>query len=187
MLDALRVQVARGVSFIHVSLWALGGASSKAWVYRHATSFSPLHGAAFHERGGRDWKIEQLGPYRLEAECGRGGMSVVYSAVHVSLGTRHAVKVFDAGNRANAGVLRGKFLAEARILATLRHPCIVRVTDYGGATGGRGWRWTLSKGRRLPHVCPLPCRQRRTKHSWYIATFAPLLPAAIRMESCMAT
>ena len=66
-------------------------------------------------------------------------MSVVYSAVHDSLRTRHAVKVFDVPECANVDVLRGKFLAEARILATLRHPNIVRVTDYGTASDGRPW------------------------------------------------
>ena len=86
-----------------------------------------------------DDAIERLGPYRIEAECGRGGMSVVYSAVHVSLKTHHAVKVFDVGNCANTDVLRGKFLAEARILATLRHPNIVRVTDFGTTDGGIPW------------------------------------------------
>ena len=88
---------------------------------------------------GEDGEIERLGPYRIEAECGRGGMSVVYSAVHDLLKTRHAVKVFDVPECANADILRGKFLAEARILATLRHPNIVRVTDYGTASDGRPW------------------------------------------------
>ena len=66
-------------------------------------------------------------------------MSVVYSAVHVSLRTRHAVKVFDVGNSAKVDVLRGKFLAEARVLAALRHPNIVRVTDYGTTDDGLPW------------------------------------------------
>ena len=66
-------------------------------------------------------------------------MSIVYSAVHVSLKTRHAVKVFDVGRCANADVLRGKFLAEARILAALCHSNIVRVTDYGTADDGCPW------------------------------------------------
>lgn len=83
--------------------------------------------------------IERLGPYQIEAECGRGGMSVVYSAVHNTLKTHHAIKVFDVGDCANATLLRGKFLAEARILATLRHPNIVRVTDYGTTDDGRPW------------------------------------------------
>ena len=83
--------------------------------------------------------IKQVGPYRIEVECGRGGMSVVYSATHDSLKTRHAIKVFDVSNCENAKVLRGKFLAEARILAVLRHPNIVRVTDYGVMPDGRPW------------------------------------------------
>ena len=66
-------------------------------------------------------------------------MSVVYSAVHDSLKSRHAVKVFDIDDCANAETLRGKFLAEARILAALRHPNIVRVTDYGATKDGRPW------------------------------------------------
>ena len=88
---------------------------------------------------GEECEIERLGPYRIEAECVRGGMSVVYSAVHVSLKTHHAIKVFDVGDCANAAVLRGKFLAEARILATLRHQNIVRVTDYGTTDDGLPW------------------------------------------------
>ena len=64
---------------------------------------------------------------------------MVYSAVHDSLRTRHAIKVFDVSGCDNAEVLRGKFLAEARILATLRHPNIVRVTDYGTTLDGRPW------------------------------------------------
>ena len=43
-----------------------------------------------------------------------GGMSVVYSAIHDSLKTRHAIKVFNVGKCVNVDVLRGKFLAEAR-------------------------------------------------------------------------
>lgn len=33
--------------------------------------------------------------YTVEAEIGRGGMSVVYEAVHDMLKTRHAVKALD--------------------------------------------------------------------------------------------
>ena len=68
--------------------------------------------------------------YKVEAEIGRGGMSVVYAAVHDKLKTRHAVKVLDVLQDNETGkTLAAKFLAEARILATLRHPNIVRVTD----------------------------------------------------------
>ena len=92
-----------------------------------------------HSRQQEGNSIKRLGPYLIGAECGRGGMSVVYSAIHALLKTRHAVKVFDVGNCTNADMLGGKFLAEARVLATLRHPNIVRVTDYGRADDGRPW------------------------------------------------
>ena len=76
--------------------------------------------------------------YTVGSEIGRGGMSVVYEAVHDMLKTRHAVKVLDvpAGSE-NSKTLAAKFLAEARILATLRHPNIIRVTDFGTLADGR--------------------------------------------------
>lgn len=58
-------------------------------------------------------------------------MSVVYAVRHESLRSCHAVKVFDVPECANRDALAGKFLAEARILADIRHPNIVRVTDFG--------------------------------------------------------
>lgn len=76
--------------------------------------------------------------YTVGREIGRGGMSIVCEAVHNGLKTRHAVKVFDAPNTtAEAPALAAKFLAEARILATLRHPHIMRVTDCGTLADGR--------------------------------------------------
>ena len=76
--------------------------------------------------------------YTIRQEIGRGGMSVVYEAVHNGLKTHHAVKVFDAPMaNADAPTLAAKFLAEARILATLRHPHIMRVTDCGTLADGR--------------------------------------------------
>ena len=78
--------------------------------------------------------------YTVGAEIGRGGMSVVYEAVHDLLKTRHAVKVLDVPTDSENGkTLAAKFLAEARILATLRHPNIIRVTDFGALADGRGY------------------------------------------------
>ena len=76
--------------------------------------------------------------YTIGRELGRGGMSVVYEAVHDGLKSRHAVKVFDAASACGGDAkLADKFLAEARILATLRHPNIMRVTDCGTLADGR--------------------------------------------------
>ena len=78
--------------------------------------------------------------YTVGSEIGRGGMSVVYETVHDMLKTRHAVKVLDAPSESENGkTLAAKFLAEARILAALRHPGIVRVTDFGTLSDGRAY------------------------------------------------
>ena len=71
---------------------------------------------------------EEVGYYRLIRELGRGGMGAVYEAVHVESGARLAVKVFtlDHGNRE---FLRKRFLAEARVLAKLDHPRLVKVRE----------------------------------------------------------
>ena len=78
----------------------------------------------------------RIGNYSVEKEIGRGGMSVVYAVRHETLRSCHAVKVFDVPKCANRDVLASKFLAEARILADIRHPNIVRVTDFGTTKDG---------------------------------------------------
>lgn len=76
-----------------------------------------------------------LGPqYRLGEEVGRGGMGVVFRATDLTLQRDVAVKVLNPdliGHRTVAA----RFLAEARIIARLRHPNIVPVHAAGEADG----------------------------------------------------
>jgi eukaryotic-like serine/threonine-protein kinase len=70
---------------------------------------------------------QQLGNYRLIQRLGVGGFAEVYLGEHVHLKTQRAVKVLHT-------VLEDDttegFLQEARIVASLNHPHIVRVLDY---------------------------------------------------------
>jgi tRNA A-37 threonylcarbamoyl transferase component Bud32 len=75
-----------------------------------------------------------LGQYVLDAVIGRGGMGEVYHAVHTGLRRETAVKVLH-GERADADELRVRFEREARAIASIRHPNIVAVYDYGEADG----------------------------------------------------
>lgn len=69
----------------------------------------------------------QLGPWRAERVLGRGGMGVVYEAVHAETGERAAVKtVTEASARVVAALRR-----EAEVLARLSHPQIVRFIAFG--------------------------------------------------------
>jgi serine/threonine protein kinase len=71
---------------------------------------------------------QQLGNYRLIRLVGKGGFAEVYLGEHVFLNTPVAVKVLHTQlSREDME----KFLNEARTIARLIHPHIVRVTDFG--------------------------------------------------------
>ncbi len=71
---------------------------------------------------------QQLGNYRLIHLLGHGGFADVYLGEHIYLGTHAAIKVLDtqlAQDEITA------FQREARTIARLEHPHIVRILDFG--------------------------------------------------------
>ncbi len=70
------------------------------------------------------------GRYRLRAPIGTGGGGRVYLADDVRLRRRVAVKVLHAALAEDAGFLR-RFRAEAQLAASLHHPNIMAVYDWG--------------------------------------------------------
>jgi len=71
---------------------------------------------------------QQLGSYRLIRHLGRGGFADVYLGIHIHLKTPAAIKVLHT--RLTDGEFE-KFRTEARTIARLEHPYIVRVLDFG--------------------------------------------------------
>lgn len=71
---------------------------------------------------------QTLGHYRIIAPIGRGGFADVYLGEHVFLKTQAAIKVLHA--QLAPDVIE-QFQAEARTIAHLVHPHIVRVHDFG--------------------------------------------------------
>lgn len=71
---------------------------------------------------------QQLGNYRFLRPLGEGGFAAVYLGEHIHLGTRAAIKLLDA-QLTSEDVAR--FRDEARTVARLMHPHIVRVLDFG--------------------------------------------------------
>ncbi len=70
---------------------------------------------------------QQLGNYRLIQLLGQGNSSEVYLGKHIHLNTQAAIKVLR-GQLASHD--REGFLTEARTIARLQHPHIIRVLDF---------------------------------------------------------
>jgi serine/threonine protein kinase len=75
-----------------------------------------------------------LGRYRLEDLLGQGGMAEVYRATDTKLARTVAVKVILATHAAEEHFLE-RFLREARMVASLEHPNILPVYDFGEENG----------------------------------------------------
>ncbi len=75
---------------------------------------------------------QQLGNYHLVRLLGQGGFADVYLGEHLFLGTLAALKVHHARME---GADLEHFEQEARTIARLNHPHIVRVLDYGVQDG----------------------------------------------------
>ncbi|NEE00145.1 protein kinase [Phytoactinopolyspora halotolerans] len=69
--------------------------------------------------------------YRLDQPLGQGGMGEVWRATDQVLGRIVAVKVMRPQLVAQPGFAE-RFLAEARAMATVKHPAIVNIYDYQG-------------------------------------------------------
>jgi eukaryotic-like serine/threonine-protein kinase len=78
---------------------------------------------------------DRLGPYRIEAPLGAGGMGEVYRARDTKLDRDVAVKVLPA-QLASAPEALARFEREAKAVAALSHPGILAIHDFGheGAT-----------------------------------------------------
>lgn len=75
-----------------------------------------------------------IGSYRLIEPIGRGGMGEVYRAEHVRLGSQAAIKMLLRGLAGQPEFL-ARFDQEARSTASLQHPHILEVLDYGDWDG----------------------------------------------------
>ena len=84
--------------------------------------------------GGRLEAGRRVAGYRIVRELGRGGMGIVYEAVHVDLDRPVALKVLGM-HSAPDSTGRRRFLNEAKTAAGLHHTHIVPVFDVGQVGG----------------------------------------------------
>ena len=103
------------------------------------------------------------GRYEIVGLLGKGGMGSVYRAVHKELRREVALKILDAplvvNGQADDGAVR--FEREARAIAKLDHPSIVRILDYGRTLRNQFIAMQLLEGptlgqqlRKTPKLAP---------------------------------
>lgn len=78
---------------------------------------------------------QTLGGYRITAQIGKGGMASVFKAYQPSLERYVAIKVMPAYYAEQDESFLKRFQREAKAIASLRHPNILIVLDYGEQDG----------------------------------------------------
>ncbi|MCC6741842.1 MAG: protein kinase [Planctomycetia bacterium] len=106
---------------------------------------------------------DTVGPYRILRELGRGGMGVVYRALHPELRREVALKVMLAGGDASETDVE-RFRREAAVVARMgRHPHLVQIHDIGRDGDRMYFTMDFIEGRSLRHRVaeegPLPGRE----------------------------
>ena len=104
------------------------------------------------------------GRYQVRRELGRGGMGMVYLCRDLPLDERVALKLFGRPGETTRPEDAWWFQEEARALAGLNHPTIVRARDFGALADG------------TPYLV-MDAAPGRSLHEWiYLAQHDGLLP-----------
>jgi eukaryotic-like serine/threonine-protein kinase len=81
---------------------------------------------------------ETLGSYEIIDQIGVGGMGAVFLARHKLIDRKVAIKVLLAEYSTREEAVN-RFFNEAKATASLRHPSLVDVIDFGYATDGSAY------------------------------------------------
>src|SRR5437763_9887764 len=98
-------------------------------------SFCPKDGDVLEEDPSSLVGTALDGQYQIEAVLGKGGMGAVYSARHILLGDRVAIKMLPPEMRSNTEWLR-RFQREGQAARRFRHPNAVTVYDLRTSSDG---------------------------------------------------
>ncbi len=100
------------------------------------------------EPGSANEELPKVDGYTILGELGRGGMGIVYKALHIELNRLVALKMVLAGPQL-APRTRERFRYEAWAVARLRHPNIVQLYDFGDQDGRLYFSMELVEGGSL--------------------------------------
>lgn len=111
--------------------------------------------------------------YSFEALLGRGAFAAVYLVRNIKLKRREALKILTEGRHGDAE-FAARFVAEATTVASLDHPNIVQVYDYGDADGVLWYSMQYIEG---PTLWTERHARRRLDRVTALRIFVPLLEA----------
>src|SRR2546422_3611108 len=103
--------------------------------FEDSVSFCPTDGEVLEDEPSSIVGSVLDGQYQVESMLGKGGMGPVYSARHLLLGDRVAIKIMPPEVRNNAEWLR-RFRREGQAARRFRHPNAVTVYDLRTAADG---------------------------------------------------
>ena len=90
--------------------------------------------------------------YEIASVIGEGGMGIVYAVRHRALGKRFALKALRK-DLASDHEIAARFTQEARTAASISHPGLVEITDFGKLpTGQPFFVMALLEGQSLAHL-----------------------------------
>jgi formylglycine-generating enzyme required for sulfatase activity/predicted Ser/Thr protein kinase len=112
--------------------------------------------------------------FKINKRLGAGGMATVYKATQINLGREVALKIIHP-NLVNDNESISRFYREARDLATLSHPSIVTVYDFGTEEGYHYISMEYLQGKNLTEVIRQEGRLDELKIVKYIAPIADAL------------
>jgi tetratricopeptide (TPR) repeat protein/tRNA A-37 threonylcarbamoyl transferase component Bud32 len=120
--------------FLGLSSMVLIGRKS---LFEPASSLSAIEGEGVSASEGKTVILSEnkiAGQYQILSRIGSGGMGVVYDGMDVNLARRVAIKHLREELQRNLEQ-RGRFLSEARLVAALDHPNIVRIYSIAEEKG----------------------------------------------------
>jgi serine/threonine protein kinase/HD-like signal output (HDOD) protein len=118
-----------------------------------------------------------VGNYVITRKLGGGGMGEVFAAEHPTLGRNVAVKIL-ARHFSNDPAVAQRFMAEAKTLASLRHPHIVDIFDFGELDGHLYYVMELLQGQDLEQVMKARGRLDPAEVGAYVQQICSALEAA---------
>lgn len=90
--------------------------------------------------------------YRIDEIIGEGAMGVVYRATHTLIGRRFAIKALRR-EHVESGSVAQRFLLEARVASSIKHPNVVDISDFGELEeGGAYYVMDMLEGRSLANA-----------------------------------